>query len=322
MNSGGESKPLVLLDAPVPSAISSLLEPITRTGPWSLVREGTAEERAEVSALFTYGHPTVDGAFLDRLPRLKVVSNFGVGVDHVDLAAARARKVPVGNTPGAVDGATADLTMAILLAAARNLIVGDRYARSAEFTRFDPSLLLGVDIHGSTLGIVGLGRIGRQVARRARGFDMRILYHNRRRDLDAEQELGVEYASLDELLARSDFVTLNVPLTAETKGLIGERELRLLRREAILVNVARGGVVDHDALLRALTERWIRGAALDVTEPEPLPREHPLLRLDNLVITPHLGSAGERSRRRMAEMSVENLRAGLEGRRLPWQVGG
>jgi glyoxylate reductase len=286
------------------------------------VREGTAEERAEVSALFTYGHPTVDGAFLDRLPRLKVVSNFGVGVDHVDLAAARTRKVPVGNTPGAVDGATADLTMAILLAAARNLIVGDRYARSAEFTRFDPSLLLGVDIHGSTLGIVGLGRIGRQVARRARGFDMRILYHNRRRDLDAEQELGVEYASLDDLLAQSDFVTLNVPLTAETKGLIGERELRLLRREAILVNVARGGVVDHDALLRALTERWIRGAALDVTEPEPLPREHPLLRLDNLVITPHLGSAGERSRRRMAEMSVENLRAGLEGRRLPWQVGG
>jgi glyoxylate reductase len=251
-----------------------------------------------------------------------VVSNFGVGVDHIDLAAAAARRIPVGNTPGAVDGATADLTFAILLAGARNVVIGDRFARSAAFTHFDPSLFLGAEVHGSTLGIIGMGRVGRGVARRARGFDMRVLYHNRRRDAAAEREIGVEYAALDELLAASHFVSLNVPLTPETRGLIGERELRLMRRDAILVNVARGGVIDHQALERALREGWIAGAALDVTEPEPLPRDHPLLRMENLVITPHLGSAAARTRRRMAEMAVANLDAGLAGTALPWEVRG
>jgi len=262
----------------------------------------------------------VDGPFLDLFPRLKVVSNFGVGVDHIDLVAAARRGIPVGNTPGAVDGATADLTMAILLAAARNVVAGDRFARSSAFTHFDPSIFLGAEVHESTLGIIGLGRVGRQVARRARGFDLRVLYHNRRRDLEAEATLGVVYASLPDLLASSDFVTLNVPLTPETRNLIGEKELRLMRRDAILVNVARGGVVDHEALHRALKDGTIRAAAIDVTEPEPLPRDHPILALENLVITPHLGSAAERTRFRMAEMAVANLKAGLEGRELPWRV--
>jgi glyoxylate reductase len=226
----------------------------------------------------------------------------------------------VGNTPGAVDGATADLTFAILLACARNVVVGDRFARSEAFTHYDPSILLGADVHASTLGIIGMGRVGRGVAKRARGFDMRVLYHNRRRDLDAERELGVEHAALDDLLSRSHFVSLNVPLTPETRGMIGARELRLMRRDAILVNVARGGVVDHDALHQALVDGTIAGAAIDVTEPEPLPRNHPLLGLENLVITPHLGSAAGRTRRRMAEMAVQNLLAGLEGRPLPWAV--
>jgi glyoxylate reductase len=159
-----------------------------------------------------------------------------------------------------------------------------------------------------------------RVAKRARGFDMQVLYHNRRRDTEAEEALGVEYAALDDLLARAHFVTLNVPLSPETRSMIGERELRLMRRDAILVNVARGGVIDHEALYRALKEGWIRGAALDVTEPEPLPRDHPLLALENIVITPHLGSAAERTRRRMAAMTVENLKLGLEGRKLAWEV--
>jgi glyoxylate reductase len=301
--------------------IAELLETLCTTEPWSPSCDAGAPPRDDVAALFTYGHPAVGAELLERFPRLCVVSNFGVGVDHIDLAAAAARGIAVGNTPGAVDGATADMTMALLLAAARNLVQGDRHARSEAFTRFDPSILLGTDVHGSTLGIVGMGRVGRQVARRARGFDMRILYHNRRRDPEAEAALGVEPAALDDLLVRSDFVTLNVPLTPETRGLIGERELRLMRRGAVLVNAARGAVVDHDALLRALEHGWIRAAALDVTEPEPLPRGHPLLARTDVVLTPHLGSAGERSRRRMARMSVENLAAGLEGRALPWPVG-
>jgi glyoxylate reductase len=262
-----------------------------------------------------------DGALMDRMPRLRIISNFGVGVDHIDLEAARSRGIPVGNTPGVLDGATADLTFALLLAAARNLVVGDRYARSDAFTHYDPRILLGREVHGATLGIIGLGKIGRQVARRAHGFDMTVLYHNRRRDPQAEAELGATYATLPELLGRADFVTLNVPLTDETHGLIGRDELAQMKPTAILVNAARGAVVDHAALLVALEQGWIAGAALDVTDPEPLPRDHPLLGMDNVIISPHLGSATIETRRRMAELSVVNLLAGLRGETLPHQVG-
>lgn len=314
------AKPLVLIDVSLPPTILELMEPLCNLQMLGEAIDRPEADRREVSGLFTYGHDLIDGVLMDRLPALKVVSNFGVGVDHIDVAAAAERGVAVGNTPGSVDGATADLTMSLLLAVARNVVIGDRFARSAEFTHHDPSLLLGVDVHESTLGIVGMGGVGRQVARRARGFDMHVLYHNRRRDVETEKTLGVEYASLEDLLSRAHFVTLNVPLTPETRHLIGERELGLMRADSILVNVARGAVVDHVALEQALRDGRIRGAALDVTEPEPLPRDHPLLKLDNLVITPHLGSAAERTRRRMAEMSAENLQAGLEGRKLRWEV--
>jgi glyoxylate reductase len=280
----------------------------------------TSSALARAVAFITYGHPRVDGALMDRAPNLKLVSNHGVGVDHIDCAAAKSRGVLVGNTPGCLDAATADMTMALLLAAARNVVSGDKFARSAAFTHYDPSFMIGYEVSGSTLGIVGLGRIGKQVAKRARAFDMKILYHNRRRDEAAEQELGVTYASLDELLRQSDFVALNCPLTAETTNLIGRKELSLMKSTAILVNVARGAVVDHDALLSALKSRRIAGAALDVTSPEPLPRDHPLLELDNIVIAPHLGSAANRTRRRMEEMTVQNLNAGLRGEPLPWRV--
>jgi glyoxylate reductase len=212
------------------------------------------------------------------------------------------------------------MTMALLLAVARNVVIGDRFARSPGWAAFNPSDLPGKEVYGSTLGIIGLGRIGQQVARRAKGFDMKILYYRRQRDIAVEQALGVTYADLDTLLQSSDYVTLNVPLTAHTRHLIGERELKKMRPDAMLINIARGGVVDHEALYRALTQGWIAAAAVDVTEPEPLARDHPLLALDNLIITPHLGSATVKTRRWMGQMMVENLLAGLHGQPLPYQV--
>ena len=180
--------------------------------------------------------------------------------------------------------------------------------------------MLGREIHGATLGILGMGRIGAQVARRARGFDMNVFYHNRNRRADIEQSLGATHVSQDELLASSDYVVLTVPLTAETRGLIGRPELARMKRTAILINIARGPVVDTEALTEALTARVIYAAALDVTDPEPLPRDHPLLRLDNVIIAPHLGSATDQTRERMASMSIDNLLAGIAGRSLPFEV--
>ncbi|MFO1351835.1 MAG: D-glycerate dehydrogenase [Gammaproteobacteria bacterium] len=316
------SRPLAVLNLPLPPFIAELFQPHCEFRPWQLLEQGSQADLAAIQALVIYGHPHVDDAVLDRVPNVKVISNFGVGVDHIDVKAAARRGIPVGNTPGAVDNATADMTMTLLLSLARNVVSGDRFARSPGWARFDPSDLPGKEVYGATLGIIGLGRIGKQVAKRAKGFDMKILYHRRHRDPEAEQALGVEYADLDTLLSRADFVTLNVPLTPDTRGLIGAAQLRKMRKDAMLINIARGGVLDHAALTQALSERWIAAAALDVTEPEPLPRDHPLLKLDNLIITPHLGSATVATRRRMGQMMVDNLVAGLAGKPLPYQVKG
>jgi glyoxylate reductase len=310
-------RPRVLADLPLSPAFARMLEAHVELLPWESAH-GPGAERIE--AIYTYGHPTVDPALLDRLPAVRVISNFGVGVDHIDVPAAAARGIPVGNTPGILDGATADLAFALLLAAGRRLVEGDRYARGPDFLRYDPSYMLGREVHGSALGILGLGRIGAQVARRARAFNMTVLYHNRRRRPEVETALGVRYLGRDDLLAAADYVVLTVPLTDETRHLIGRAELARLKPTAILVNVSRGPVVDTEALTEALAERKIYAAALDVTDPEPLPRDHPLLRLDNVIITPHLGSATEQTRQRMAEVSVENLLAGLAGRALAFQV--
>jgi glyoxylate reductase len=308
----------ILVDAQLPNEMLEMLGPECAVELWPADAASPLFHAAE--GLLTYGHPLVGGAVMDRMPGLKVISNFGVGVDHIDLDAARQRGIPVGNTPRILDGATADMTFALLMAAARNLVIGERYARSPEFTHYDPNILLGSEVHGATLGIIGMGNIGRQVAKRARGFDMTVLYHNRSRNPQAEAELGVSYASLPELLQRSDYVTLNMPLTAETRAKIGREQLKQMRPTAWLINVARGGVVDHAALVEALEQRWIAGAALDVTEPEPLPRDHPLLKLDNAIIAPHLGSATRQTRRAMAQMTVDNLKAGLAGRPLPSRI--
>lgn len=286
--------------------------------PWD-TSEGS-EALATCAGVITYGHPGVDGSLMDRMPNLKVISNHGVGVDHIVVKDAHDRGLPVGNTPGCLDDATADMTMALLMASARNIVVGDHFARGPEFTHYDPSILIGHEVTGSTLGIVGMGRIGKQVAKRARAFDMKILYHNRRRDEAAEAELDVEFRSLNDLLKESDFVALNCPLTEETTGLIGKAQFELMKPSATLVNMARGPVVVTDDLYETLKAGRIRSAALDVTDPEPLPRDHPLLTLDNLVIAPHLGSASHRTRQRMMEMTVQNLAAGLAGQSLPYPV--
>jgi len=308
--------PRVLIDLPVAPIVMGLLAGQAELVPWS-----AAGGSGHFDAIYTYGHPTVDAAMLDRIQGVKVISNFGVGVDHIDVAAAIARGIPVGNTPGILDGATADLAFALILAVGRRIVEGDKYARGPEFVRYDPSYILGREVHSSTMGVIGLGRIGEQVAKRARAFDMKVIYHNRNRRPELEARLGVRYALRDELLANADYVVLTCPLTNETRGLIGRSELAKMKPTAALVNVSRGPVVDTAALTEALTNRVIRMAALDVTDPEPLPRNHPLLNLDNVVITPHLGSATEETRRRMAEVSVENLLAGLEGRPLLHRVG-
>src|SRR5579863_9148093 len=239
------SMPPVLADLPLSAALMSLLEGQVELLPWQAAQEAGAER---IEAIYTYGHPHVGAELLERLPGVRVISNFGVGVDHIDVAASAARGIPVGNTPGILDGATADMAFALLLAAGRRLVEGDRYARGPDFLRYDPSYLLGREIHGSTLGIVGMGRIGTQVARRARGFAMTVLYHNRQRRPEIEQELGVKYVPRDELLVSADYVVLTVPLTPETRHLIGKAELAKMKPTSILINVARGPVVDTDAL--------------------------------------------------------------------------
>ncbi len=258
---------------------------------------------------------TVDEALLARMPRLRVVSNMAVGVNNIDVAACSRRGIPVGHTPGLLTAATADLTLALLLALARRLPDASQAARNGQWLTWRPTDWLGRDIEGKTLGIVGLGRIGAAVARRAQAFGLRVVYHNRRHSPLAD-ELGVTWLFLDDLLRESDFVCLHVPLTEETERLIDARALRLMKSSALLINVARGPVVDTPALVRALADGWIAGAGLDVTDPEPLPPGHPLYQLPNCLILPHIGSATEETRRRMAEMAAANLLAGLAGRPL------
>ena len=305
----------ILVDEPLPGSFLELLDKDLIL--YQLSEMGHDDPRyKQIEGFITYGHYVTAGELMDRMTNLRIISNFGVSVDHIDLNAARNRGIPVGNTPNVLDGAVADMTFALMMAAARNIVVGDQYARSPGFIHYDPSLLHGYEIHHSTLGIIGMGNIGREVAKRARGFDMCILYHNRNRNQQAEAELGATYRGLDDILSESDFITLNVPLTEETQDLIGRDELQRMKSTAILINMARGGVVNHDALLEALENRWIAAAAIDVTEPEPLPRNHKLLHLDNLIIAPHLGSATIQTRRAMAQLTVDNLMAGLAGAQL------
>jgi len=257
----------------------------------------------------------VDAELMDAAPRLRVVSNMAVGYNNIDVAAATARGIVVTNTPGILTEATAELAFALILAAARRVVDLDRRTRAGEWTCWAPLLFLSREVSGKTLGVVGLGRIGRAVARRARAFGMRVLYHSRSRlEAAEERDLGVEYAEKDELLATADFVSLHVPLSAETRHLIGRRELDLMKPTAYLINTSRGPVVDEAALVEALKARRIEGAGLDVYENEPLLAPG-LTALENVVLMPHVGSATVETRARMARMAAENLLSALRGER-------
>jgi glyoxylate reductase len=269
--------------------------------------EAMRERAAGADALLTLVTDPVDAELLAAAPDLKAIANMAVGTDNIDLEAAAARGIPVGNTPDVLTDATADLAFALLLALARRIPDGAAKVRTGEWRTWEPAADLGADLAGATLGIVGRGRIGDAVARRAGGFGMDVVHSSRRSGLP-----------LEELLERADFVSLHTPLTPATRKLIGEEELRRMKPTALLVNTARGGVVDQDALRQALIGGEIAGAALDVTDPEPLPADHPLLEAPNLLVVPHVGSATVRTRAKMAEMAVDNLLAALAGRRMPY----
>jgi len=261
----------------------------------------------------------VDGALINACPDLRVISTMAVGYDNIDIAAATARGIRVGNTPGVLTETTADLIWALLMAAARRIAEADGYVRGGHWQTWGPMTLLGQDVHGATLGIIGLGRIGLEVAKRARGFGMKILYYSRtRKTLQQEKSLGLEYVDkMTDLLARSDFVSLHVPLTPATQGLIGAAEFAVMKKTAVFVNASRGAVVDQAALYEALKSGTIFSAGLDVTVVEPIPADDPLLTLPNLVIAPHIGSASFPTRRTMALMAADNLLAGLRGETPP-----
>jgi glyoxylate reductase len=282
-------------------------------------RDALLDAVAGCDGILTLLTDQVDDELLDAAgPQLRVVSNYAVGFDNIDVPACTRRGIPVGNTPGVLTDTTADLAFALLMAAARRLPEGDRYVRLGQWRTWGPMLLLGTDVHGGTLGIVGFGRIGQALARRASGFGMIILYHDVNRLPDeVSSPLGATFVDLDELFARSDFVSLHVNLTPETRHMINADSLGRMKSSAVLVNTSRGPVVDQPALYEALRDGVIAAAALDVTDPEPIPADDPLLSLDNCLVVPHIASASRATRSEMAQMAAANLLAGVRGERLP-----
>ena len=259
----------------------------------------------------------IDAPLLDAAPKLRVLSQVAAGLDNIDIPEATKRDIMVGYTPGVLAKSTADLAFALLLAVARRVVESDKWVREGNWKiSHHPMFWLGSEVNGSTLGILGLGGIGLEMAKRGLGFDMKVLYHSRTRKRDLEKEYGLKYASFKRVLAESDFLSIHVPLTPQTNHFIGEKQLKMMKPSSILVNLSRGPVVDTDALNQALTKGTIAGAGLDVFDPEPVPAGHPILGLDNVVVLPHIGSASNRSRREMHLLAARNLVAGLNGDRL------
>ena len=281
-------------------------------------REEFLREVKGADALLPQLSHRVDGEILDAAgPQLRIVANYAVGFNNIDLRACSAQRIPATNTPGVLTETTADLAFSVLMAVARQIPAADAFSRQGKWSGFSPTLFLGADIFGKTFGIIGMGRIGQAVARRGSGFKMRILYLNRTRlPCQIEQSLNATYTSLDELLRESDFVSLHCPLTPETRGIIGENEMRQMKKTAFLINTARGECVDEKALVRALRDGLLAGAGLDVFEKEP-ELAPGLIALPNVVITPHIGSATLETRTRMGTMCGENIKAVFEGKRPP-----
>ena len=279
--------------------------------------EQLKEALADVDGAIINVMDRIDASVLDAAPKLRVLSQVAVGLDNIDIPESTKREILVGYTPGVLAKSTADLAFGLLLAVARRVVESDKWVREGNWKiSHHPMFWLGSEVNGSTLGILGLGGIGLEMAKRAKGFDMKVLYHSRTRKRELEKEHGFKYASFKRVLADSDFISIHVPLTPETNKFIGKKQLKAMKKSAILVNLSRGPVVDTEALYKALKKGWIAGAGLDVFDPEPVPREHPILGLDNVVVLPHIGSASNRSRREMHLLAARNLVAGLNGERL------
>ncbi len=270
-------------------------------------------EVEDADAIFVTVSDLIDEELMNRAPKLKVISTMAVGYDNIDIAAATKRGIRVGHTPGVLTEAVADFTFALLMATARRIPEGEKVIQKNEWKSWGPFMLTGPSVYRATIGIIGMGRIGEGVARRAKGFDMNILYHNRTRKPDAEAALGATYCSLDELLKQSDFVVLLAPSTQETRKMIGREQLALMKKSSIFINTSRGTNVDEDALYEALKEQRIFAAGLDVFEREPISNEHPLLQLTNVICQPHIGSATIDARVKMVNLAIGNIINGLKG---------
>jgi len=312
-------KPKVVVTGPIRPVALDLLRAHCDVRIWESLEPAPNEwlkaNLADADGLFLTFNMRLDERLLSYAPRLKVAAQAAVGYDNVDVAACTRRGIPFGNTPGGLVDATADLAFALLLCSMRRVTDGWDMVRRGEWKNIF-QIPFGVDLAGKRLGIVGMGQIGAAVAQRAKAFKMHVQYTNRRRRPD-DEDIGAQFVPLDQLLATSDAIVVLTPLTEETRGMFGEREFRMMKPTARFINVARGPIVQTDALVKALKEGWIAYAALDVTDPEPIPADHPLLQLPNVLITPHIGSATDETRDRMALLAAENLLAGLFGRPLP-----
>jgi len=297
--------------------VNSFCDAKTWDGPLPPSRDVLEENVVNIEGLLSLLTDKIDAELMDKAPKLKVISNYAVGFDNIDIPAATKRGIIVGNTPGVLTETTADLAFALMMAAGRRIVEGDKEVRAGKWKTWGPMTLLGQDIHGATLGIIGLGRIGASVARRAKGFGMKIIYYDIIRNENVEKELGIKYTDLNSLLSQSDFITIHTNLTKETHHLISSKQFDLMKRTGILVNTSRGPIVDNMALYEALRSKKIAYAGLDVTEPEPLPADHPLLTLDNVIVVPHIASASVASRTKMGLMAADNLIAGLKGEMPP-----
>lgn len=315
------NKPKVFITRQIPQAGLDLLTDQVILEIWDQDQpppyEILLEKVKEIDGLLCLLTDQIDQNLINHAPPLKVISQMAVGYDNIDVNFATKKGIPVGNTPGVLTEATADLTWALLMAISRRITESQTYIKEGEWTTWQPMGLLGADFVGSTLGIIGLGRIGQAVARRSQGFNLNVIYYNRQRlDVNLEEKLGVKYVNLEALLTQSDFISIHTPLTAETHHLIGADELKLMKKTAFLINTARGGIIDQNALFNALKYHEIAGAGLDVTEPEPLPKDHELLSLKNVIITPHIGSASYQTRFQMSIIAAQNLLLGLQGKSL------
>lgn len=313
-------KPYVYVTRKVPEEALGELREVAEVGMWPeaekpVPRDVFLKEAKRAEALVTMLTETVDSELFERAEKLKVVANVAVGYDNVEVGAARERGIIVTNTPDVLTDTTADLAFALLMAAARRLVEAAEYVKEGKWTVWSPMQMAGLDIHHKTIGIVGMGRIGQAVAKRAKGFDMDILYHNRSPKPETERELGAEYVGFDELLERADFVVCMVPLTEETKDLFNAEAFRKMKTSAVFVNAARGGVVDEKALEDVLRQKEIAAAGLDVFKGEPIAANHPLLSFDNVVALPHIGSASRQTRMAMIELACRNVSLVLQGQK-------